>query len=109
MNRADPAQLTPLARVLSRGFCDQGVDEAEYEREVFAVEFADGCKAGPRVSSPRRVGDEQVVGGDVEDFGEADHGVGGRGDAAGFVAADPGWVGAENTAPSRSGRPATGR
>jgi hypothetical protein len=53
------------------------------------------ASSGGAEPSSGGVVDEQVVAGDVEDLGEADDGVGGRGDAPVLVAADLGGVGAD--------------
>jgi len=76
------------------GFGDEGVDEADDELLAVGGEFgelvevfAEGVFGGTEGSAGGVV-DEEVVAGDSEGFYEADEGVGGWGDLAGFVVAD---------------------
>jgi hypothetical protein len=95
--------LTPAGEDLEPGFGDEGVDEAGDEVEVFFAEFGDGGDpvvaeggfVGGASGTPGGVFEEQVVGGDVEDFGEPDDDVGAGGDAAVLVAADLAGVAAD--------------
>ena len=82
-------------------FGDESVDDAADDGELVGGEFGDvvdvfaeGVFGG--VEWPSRAGvDEEIVGADVEDFGEADDGFGGGAHAAVFVAADLAGVGAD--------------